>query len=118
MSKKVGMLVAGYSGSVGTTIIAGLDLMSKAESPKLGMICESEGSDGATVGENLGVPPLNNVIVSGWDTHDVTVEEALRLNRVINETDLNRMSKSVLAQRPIIHRNGSTGFQYRLNNPG
>lgn len=105
MTNKLGILIAGYDGAIGSTVVAGLDLLSRKLRPQLGMICAVPDSSGLTIGEKLGVPDLTNIVVSGWDTIDHSVEQALNIHEVFSKTDIADVSTSVLAQRPILIKN-------------
>ena len=105
MANKLGILVAGYAGGVGSTITAGLDLMARELRPQLGMICTAPASSGLTIGDRLGVPDLADIVVSGWDTIDHSVEQALNLHEILSKADIAEVSTSVLAQRPMLISN-------------
>ena len=107
MANKLGILIAGYGGGIGSTVVAGLDLMSRKLRPQLGMICAAPDSSGQTIENRLEVPNLTDIVVSGWDTIDQSVEQALYMHEVLSKTDIAEVSTSVLAQRPMLISNTS-----------
>jgi len=108
MAEKLGILIAGYGGGIGSTIVAGLDLMSRGLRPKIGMICESPDSSNLTIGQKLAIPDLADIVVSGWDVIDHSLEQALQTHGILSKTDIAELSTTTLAQRPMLTPNKLT----------
>jgi len=105
MANKLGILIAGYSGGIGSTVVAGLDLMSRQRRPQFGMICAIPDANGVTITEKLGLPNLTDIVISGWDTIDHSIEQALNIHQVLSKTDIAEVSTTVLAQHPMLITN-------------
>ena len=86
-SPRLGVLIVGYSGAISSTIVAGLDLMSSGLAPKLGMLCETKIEDETqTIADRLKLPNLSDIVVSGWDLVNNTIEESLKKHQNRSES--------------------------------
>ena len=101
-SPRLGVLIVGYSGAISSTIVAGLDLMSSGLAPKLGMLCETKIEDETqTIADRLKLPNLSDIVVSGWDLVNNTIEESLKKHQVLNPIDIGKVSLETKALRPM-----------------
>jgi len=103
MSKKLGILFAGHSGAIASTVIAGTELLKQGFSPKYGLLCESSiTEDRRTIADKLGLPQLNDLVFSGWDVYEHTIEESLLHHNVLLESDIRKIPSNVLKQRSLL----------------
>ena len=102
MGEKLGILIAGLGGAIGSTVISSLELMKQGLSPKRGMLCESTDESGVSIAKKLNAPKLDNIIVHGWDVVNDTLKSTLCKNKVLTESDINKLSPSVLNSKPIL----------------
>lgn len=102
MIKKTGILLAGYSGAIGSTLVAGTDLIKNGFSQKYALFCESSiTEDQKTIADKLGLPQLDDLVFSGWDMYEHSIEESLRCHKVLSENDIIKVSADILNQRAL-----------------
>jgi myo-inositol-1-phosphate synthase len=78
MSQKVGVCIVGMNGAVATTVIAGVELMKRDLSPKVGMITE-----GGELGALLDLAPLDSLVFAGWDVNGDNAYAAAKRHGVL-----------------------------------
>jgi len=66
MKKKVGLLISGLGGAIGTTVISVLDLMRQGHVGKYGMVCEMLIGE-KSLGQIAKAPEIEEIVVGGWD---------------------------------------------------
>ena len=90
----VGVCIVGSNGAVATTVMAGIALMKKGISPRIGMV-----SEGA-LRETLDLVPLEDIAFGGWDLSDANVYEAACKHRVVPREMLDLVKDELSAIRP------------------
>jgi myo-inositol-1-phosphate synthase len=77
---KLGVLVVGVGGAVASTVIAGVHLMRRGLAPRIGMITERGGGEGALppspVSAALDFASLDDLVFAGWDIQTKSVYES------------------------------------------
>ena len=86
MTKRIGLLIPGLGGAVGTTVISVLDLMQQGYVGKYGMVCEMENTE-QTLGKIANAPEIEDIVVGGWDVSNLTVGEAMKIHGVLGLTE-------------------------------
>lgn len=102
MANKLGILIAGLNGAIGSTVAASLDLISRGLRPKSGMICELPNAKGITLATCIGVPELTDIAISGWDITDLSLKNYLSTHRVLRDSDINVVSEETLTSRAML----------------
>ncbi|MGM5482570.1 MAG: inositol-3-phosphate synthase [Nanobdellota archaeon] len=92
---RIGLLLVGVNGAIGSTIVAGIDLLNSGKKNRYGLLTESKLA-GNTLAEDLDLPDLDEFILGGWDIKDCKLEEALRENSVLKEHDISKVSDEKL----------------------
>ena len=62
---RLGVCFVGAGGAVASTVIAGVALMKRGLSPRIGMVTETGG-----LPQTLGCAPLDSLVFGGWDIRD------------------------------------------------
>jgi len=92
-ARGVGVCIVGSNGAVATTVMAGVELMKKGLSPRLGMVSES-------LQELLQLAPLEEIQFGGWDLRADNAYEAARSHRVLPPHLLEEVKEELSAIRP------------------
>ncbi len=107
----VGVMLIGLDGAIGSTVVAGTELMVRGAAPRVGMLTETarmpsvEGgasSDGSRprVADALGLPALEDLRWTGWDVRTYSVGDAVRRERIVRP-DLASMLQGLDGMRPL-----------------
>src|SRR5687767_5497746 len=103
---KLAILMVGLGGSVGSTVAAGLGLMRRGLSPRIGMLCETGTVKLAEdrrvlLRDHLGLPSLEDIVVGGWDIHDHSMLEATRAAGVLSDRAIDAVAAELAEIRPM-----------------
>lgn len=97
--KKIGILIAGLNGAVGSTVKAGIELLKSSSITNGGLITESKIGE-HTLSELLSLSNFENIEVNGWDIKEVELIESLKYNKVLTLEHINYLPQRVLQTRP------------------
>jgi len=89
MKRRLGVLVIGAHGAVATTLFAGVELMLKGLSPRVGMVTEkTDDAIGESVADWLDFVPLDGLVFGGWDPSFTNAYEAALHHKVLPQDRL------------------------------
>jgi len=86
MTKRIGLLIPGLSGAIGTTVISVLDLMRQGYVGKYGMICEMQIGK-QTLAQIANALEIEDIMVGGWDVSNLTIGKAMKIHGVLGLTE-------------------------------
>jgi len=110
MARKLGILIAGASGSIASTTIAALDLMQQEIKPKIGMISEALSVKCRSANSSIELPLMSNIHISGWDLCSEDLRSSLERHEVLDKYDIHQISPSVLNQKPMLAPQDNEGI--------
>jgi myo-inositol-1-phosphate synthase len=102
-------MLIGLDGAIGSTVVAGTELMARGMAPRIGMVTETgrmpatkEASNGERplISTVLGLPPLERIRFGGWDIRSYSVAEAAAKERVVPHELASRVHDALDAIRP------------------
>ncbi len=65
---RIGVAIVGVNGAVASTVIAGVELMKRGLSPRIGMVTErTDARIAESITELLDFAPLESLVFAGWD---------------------------------------------------
>src|SRR2546422_9563690 len=91
--KRLGILIAGLDGAVGSTIVAGLALMRRGLAPPQALI-----SEGYRQSHRLA--EFGQIVVAGWDVRGENLFDSALRNRVIDRERLQPVNKELARLKP------------------
>ena len=87
MNKKMGIMVIGINGAIGTTISAGIEAIKKFDQEPIGLVTELDEF------KSLDLCDLNSVVVGGWDIIAKPHLDCMRHHGVVDERLIERLEK-------------------------
>ena len=93
-SSRIGVLIVGSSGAVATTVIAGVALMRKGLTPRVGMTTEGE------LGRMLDLVSTDDLVFGGWDLRADDTYEAALGHQVVPKHLLDEVKEELKAIKP------------------
>lgn len=93
MMKRLGICIAGLNGAVASTIAAGVFLMRRGLARPQAMLSEAWR-------ERLGLVPLDQLVIGGWDVRGERLLESALRNRVVEPHRLQAVAKEMAATVP------------------
>ena len=85
MQEKMGIMIIGINGAIGTTVSAGIEAIKKFDQEPIGLVTELEEF------KELNLCDLNTLAVGGWDIIDRPHMECLRHHGVVGEKLLDKL---------------------------
>jgi myo-inositol-1-phosphate synthase len=81
---RIGVAIVGVNGAVASTVIAGVELMKRGLSPRIGMVTERvDARIAESITELLDFAPLENLVFAGWDLQFANVFEGALHHKVL-----------------------------------
>src|SRR3984957_6175240 len=102
MNKQLGVVIIGINGAVASTLIAGVELMVRGLTPRIGMVTEKgtaqqEAAD--SIASLLDLAPLEDLVFAGWDVRFDNVYEGALQHKVFSREILAPIQKELEAIR-------------------
>jgi len=104
---RMGVLIAGLNGAVGSTVVAGLNLFRQNLGAKNGILTESgtyvdDNGKSVSFKDGLCLVELNDIVVSGWDINGASLFQQVLDHQVItNFRHLQALEESLAGIKPI-----------------
>jgi myo-inositol-1-phosphate synthase len=92
---RLGVCFVGAGGAVASTVIAGVALMKRGLTPRIGMVTETGG-----LPQTLGCAPLDGLVFGGWDIRDANIFEAALREQIVPEHLLRKVEPELRAIKP------------------
>src|SRR5215470_5850127 len=92
---RLGVCFVGAGGAVASTVMAGVALMKRGLTPRIGMITETGG-----LPQTLGCAPLDGMVFGGWDIRDANIFEAALREKIVPEHLLRKVEPELRANKP------------------
>jgi myo-inositol-1-phosphate synthase len=92
---RLGVCFVGAGGAVASTVIAGVALMKRGLTPRIGMVTETGG-----LPQTLGCAPLDSLVFGGWDIREANIFEAALRERIVPEPLLRKVEPELRAIKP------------------
>lgn len=90
--RKLGVVIIGVGGAVASTVIAGVALMNRRLTPRIGMLTEGD--------PILDVVPLDALVFGGWDVHGLDIYRAASLHRILPPELLAQVREEIESVQP------------------
>jgi myo-inositol-1-phosphate synthase len=98
---KVGVVIVGINGAVATTLIAGVELMTRGLVPRLGMVTErTDARIADPLTSLLEFARLEDLVFAGWDVRFANVHEGALHHRVLPRHALDAVADALQAVEP------------------
>ncbi len=97
---RLGVLIVGVNGAVASTLIAGVELMTRGQVPRVGMVTEGEGPSPSPLTALLEMAPLDKLVFGGWDVRFANVYEGALHHKVFSREVLNEVRGALEAVTP------------------
>jgi len=97
---KLGVVIIGINGAVASTLIAGVELMVRGLTPRIGMVTEKGTAPEAdSIASLLDLVPLDDLVFAGWDVRFDNVYEGALQHKVFSRETLAPIQKELEAIR-------------------
>jgi myo-inositol-1-phosphate synthase len=98
---RLGVLIVGVNGAVASTLIAGVELMTRGLVPRLGMVTEpSDANIAESLTGLLEFAPLENMVFGGWDVQFPNVYEGALHHKVLPRSLLDAVRDKLESMTP------------------
>ena len=98
---KVGVVVVGLNGAVATTVVAGVELMTRGLVPRIGMVTESTDAKlGPTPTDFAEFVPLEDLVFAGWDVRGGNMFASALHHKVLPPEMLEHAREALEARHP------------------
>ena len=98
---KVGVVIIGVNGAVASTLIAGVELMTRGLAPRIGMVTEkTEAQIAESLTELLDFTPLEGIVFAGWDVRFANVYDGALHHKVLPRDTLSEVKDKLEAIKP------------------
>jgi myo-inositol-1-phosphate synthase len=97
---RLGVLIVGVNGAVASTLIAGVELMTRGRVPRVGMVTEAEGPSPSPLTALLEMAPLDKLVFGGWDVRFANVYEGALHHKVFSREVLEEIRTPLEAMTP------------------
>jgi myo-inositol-1-phosphate synthase len=98
---KLGVIIVGINGAVASTLIAGVELMVRGLTPRIGMVTEKGAANGPdSIATLLDLAPLDDLVFAGWDVRFDNVYDGALHHKVLSRERLEPVRHVLEAIRP------------------